>query len=130
MARPLAPAGSHDTADIAEAIRSLRHARDMLRSANAPKALAKVQAALKSAEGAHRHAQRRAGTAPRPWIEWAGGVRPPVPIGTRVDVRYRNGETAFDVPAGAADDAAEDWTHGHNGGPAPSPYDIVAYRLA
>lgn len=64
------------------------------------------------------------------WIEWGGGECP-VPTGTLVDVRYRNGEENHHVGAGIffddtgsnPDRNAEDW---NNDG---SPLDIIAYRL-
>jgi hypothetical protein len=64
------------------------------------------------------------------WIEWGGGECP-VPRGTLVDVRYRNGEENHHIGAGIffddtgsnPDINAEDW---NNDG---SPLDIIAYRL-
>lgn len=64
------------------------------------------------------------------WIEWGGGECP-VPTGTLVDARYRNGEENHHVGAGIffddtgsnPDRNAEDW---NNDG---SPLDIIAYRL-
>lgn len=44
--------------DIAAAIRHLRQARDQLLQAGAKKAAKRVRKALKSAEGAQRHADR------------------------------------------------------------------------
>ena len=64
------------------------------------------------------------------WIEWNGGECP-VPEGTLVDVRYRNGKENYHVKAGVMEDSggsAPDWsatrwsnwdTYG----------DIIAYRL-
>ena len=54
------------------------------------------------------------------WIDWPGGECP-VPTGTLVDVRYRNGEENHHIGAGIS--FAEDW---NNDG---SPLDIIAYRL-
>lgn len=45
-------------AAIKEAIASLKHARAKLRFAGASKSAVKVVSAIKSAEGAERHAQR------------------------------------------------------------------------
>lgn len=60
------------------------------------------------------------------WIEWLGGECP-VPMGTLVDVKYRDGGEASCVPAGkfvSGGRFAVEWDHsGVNG-------DIVAYRLA
>lgn len=64
------------------------------------------------------------------WIEWGGGECP-VPTGTLVDVRYRNGEENHHIGAGISfddtgsnpDRNAEDW---NNDG---SPFDIISYRL-
>ena len=43
---------------IRQAIFDLKDAREHLRLAGAPRSLAKVRSALKSAEGAYRHADR------------------------------------------------------------------------
>lgn len=48
-----------DRQDIGRAIARLREARDYLRGARAPRAAAYVARALKSAEGAERHADHR-----------------------------------------------------------------------
>ena len=69
--------------------------------------------------------------APQPsadgWIPWAGGDCP-VEVGTRVDAKFRDGEKAYNVPAGdCAEDpdsrSASDWSH------MEIDYDIVAYRV-
>jgi len=62
------------------------------------------------------------------WIEWGGGDCP-VPEGTIVDVRYRNGRERFDLPAmeqcaGCDDDASDDYWHDDD-----QYNDIVAYRV-
>ena len=62
------------------------------------------------------------------WIPWKGGDCP-VTVGTRVDAKFRDGEKAYNVPAGdCAEDpdsrSASDWSH------MESNYDIVAYRVA
>ena len=69
--------------------------------------------------------------APQPaddgWIPWNGGDCP-VEVGTRVDAKFRDGEKAYNVPAGdCAEDpdsrSALDWSH------MESDYDIIAYRV-
>lgn len=65
--------------------------------------------------------------AKRPWIKWEGGECP-VPEGTLIDVKYRDGYKQKGCPAGYTSDEfmrrAIEWTHdGVNG-------DIIAYRLA
>lgn len=57
------------------------------------------------------------------WIEWSGGECP-VPMGTLVDVVHRNGDKAYNQPAGAEDGYAEDWgwVDNHSG-------DIIRYRI-
>ena len=69
--------------------------------------------------------------APQPaddgWIPWGGGACP-VEVGTRVDAKFRDGEKAYNVPAGdCAEDpdsrSALDWSH------MESDYDIIAYRV-
>lgn len=65
--------------------------------------------------------------AKRPWIKWEGGECP-VPVGTLIDVKYRDGYKQKGCPAGMGNTkfarVAIDWTHdGVAGG-------IVAYRLA
>lgn len=65
------------------------------------------------------------------WIDWGGGGECPVPRGTLVDVRYRNGEENHHVGAGIPfDDTgsnhnrnAADWENNGN------LLDIIAYRL-
>lgn len=47
-----------------QALRSLKEARDCLRAAGAARAADYVARALKSAEGAYRHAERRASDVP------------------------------------------------------------------
>lgn len=61
------------------------------------------------------------------WIPWAGGECP-VTVGTRVDAKFRDGEKAYNVPAGdCAEDpdsrSASDWSR------TESDYDIIAYRV-
>ena len=61
------------------------------------------------------------------WIPWGGGACP-VEVGTRVDAKFRDGEKAYNVPAGGfAEDpdsrSASDWSH------MEIDYDIVAYRV-
>lgn len=55
------------------------------------------------------------------WIEWKGGACP-VPIGTKVEVRYRCGDEIADF-AGKDGSFTRDWGHGRGS------YDIVAYRV-
>lgn len=52
-----------NTEKIGNAIKLLKTARDILKEANALKAAQKVRAAIKSAEGAERHAQGKEGEA-------------------------------------------------------------------
>lgn len=56
------------------------------------------------------------------WIEWNGGECP-VPEGTPVCVRYRDGSTESEALAGIVGKGAVRWTH------IGSPGDIIAYRL-
>jgi hypothetical protein len=60
MARQLKPATRADVDHVRLAIHHLQVARDLLRQAGATAALSRVRAALKSAEGAQRHVERRA----------------------------------------------------------------------
>lgn len=57
----------------------------------------------------------------RRWIDWLGGEMP-VPPGTTVEVKYRDGGSGFDK-AGRDGGLAESWSHDGNGA------DIVAYRV-
>jgi len=69
MARPLIPATPREVARVDSAIYHLRLARDLLSGAAkgdkaaetpiAPQTLARVQQAIKSADGAARHVERR-----------------------------------------------------------------------
>lgn len=59
MSRPLKAAAKADRVAVASAIKHLKRARDDLAFAGADKAADKVRAALKSAEGALRHVERR-----------------------------------------------------------------------
>jgi hypothetical protein len=56
------------------------------------------------------------------WIKWDGGERP-VPPGTMVEVRYRNGDVE------GTDAARLHWGHVPSPGRANSAADIVAYRF-
>lgn len=61
------------------------------------------------------------------WIEWSGGPCP-VPVGTPVDVRYRDGEELYGLPAngfspGWRDAQSSFWRHDS------MKNDIVAYRV-
>lgn len=62
---------------------------------------------------------------PEGWIDWPGGECP-VPVGTLVDVMYRDNEIMLGVEAGVEGGWAEDWSHDEyeNTG------DIIKYRLA
>lgn len=60
MPRALQPATRADVQRVRLALAQLREARDNLRAAGAVLALARVNAALKSADGALRHVERRA----------------------------------------------------------------------
>lgn len=59
MARKLRPATGTMLGDIAEAREHLKTARDLVRRAQCVRTVAKIAAALKSLDGAHRHALRR-----------------------------------------------------------------------
>lgn len=59
MARPIRPATKTTAYDVEMAVAALRDARDILKNAGAPRAAAAVRKALKSAEGAYRHACHR-----------------------------------------------------------------------
>lgn len=76
MARPLAPATANDVHNVAAALSDLRAARQRLSAAGCPSALASVQAAIKSTEGALRHVQRRADAtaAPKPGLRYDTGL--------------------------------------------------------
>jgi hypothetical protein len=61
------------------------------------------------------------------WIPWEGGECP-VTVGTRVDAKFRDGEKAYNVPAGRFTEdpdsrSASVWSH------IESDYDIIAYRV-
>jgi hypothetical protein len=62
MRKPRPKPTRDDLAEIALAIQLLRHTRDKLRRAGAVRAANYVARALKSAEGAARHAARLAGS--------------------------------------------------------------------
>jgi hypothetical protein len=63
------------------------------------------------------------------WITWNGGECP-VPVGTLVDVKHRDGDIYYNQSAGLKlplpDGCAEDWGHSPSGGFVG---DIVAYRV-
>lgn len=56
------------------------------------------------------------------WIAWAGGECP-VPFGTLVDVKHRDGDVYLKRPAGVTGGAG-DWSHTNDNG------DIIAYRVS
>ena len=94
------------------------------------KGLLVIQPELEKARAAIAKAEATL-TAPQPaddgWIPWGGGACP-VEVGTRVDAKFRDGEKAYNVPAGdCAEDpdsrSALDWYH------TESDHDIVAYRV-
>jgi hypothetical protein len=58
------------------------------------------------------------------WIEWTGGAMP-VPFGTKVDVRHRDGDEIVDE-AGVLGGYAEDWSIDVEN---PEDGDIVDYRV-
>jgi hypothetical protein len=60
MARPLSPATPNDVANVQRALQLLRQARDCLADTGSPNALARVNLAISSTDGAVRHVQRRA----------------------------------------------------------------------
>lgn len=62
MSRPLRPANGATLDMIDDAIALLREAREWLGAADCPRAQKAVVRALKSAEGARRHAERRGRT--------------------------------------------------------------------
>lgn len=57
--RPIRPASADTLKPISDAREHLRTARSLLRQAGTPQALRRVQATIRSTEGAVRHAQRR-----------------------------------------------------------------------
>lgn len=66
--------------------------------------------------------------AKRPWIKWEGGECP-VPVGTLIDVKYRDGHKQKGCPAAAptpAEFMRSTFFWGNNGGDT----NIIAYRLA
>ena len=87
------------------------------------KGLLKARAAIAKAEAILADPQ----PADDGWIPWNGGDCP-VEVGTRVDAKFRDGEKAYNVPAGDyAEDpdsrSAADWSH------MEIDYDIIAYRV-
>ena len=64
MPRTVRPATGRQHARLKDAIACLVEARKCLRDAGCPATLRKVLSALKSAEGAQRHMQRRRATSP------------------------------------------------------------------
>jgi len=60
MPRQLKPAESADVIRVRRALSLLREARDLLRQVGAVRTVERVQAAIKSADGAVRHVERRA----------------------------------------------------------------------
>lgn len=65
--------------------------------------------------------------AKRPWIKWEGGECP-VPKGTLIDVKYRDGHKQKGCPAGPTPGEFE--RNASFWGNAGAPSDIIAYRLA
>lgn len=61
MPRTLKPANAANAARLLHALDSLRVAREALKAAGCPRTLARVRAAIRSAEGAERHMLRRIG---------------------------------------------------------------------
>lgn len=59
MKRKLRPITAQELVCITMALGHLKEARTYLKRAHCPKTLAKIHSALKSTEGAHRHAERR-----------------------------------------------------------------------
>ncbi|ESY35715.1 hypothetical protein NKK48_30235 [Mesorhizobium sp. C386A] len=55
----MTPATAHDALAALRAVQHLREARNLLKQIGAKKAVQKVRQAMKSAEGAERHVQRR-----------------------------------------------------------------------
>lgn len=74
MSRPLTPATRLDVTRVMDALEMLRAVRARLADADCPAALAKVQSAIKSTEGALRHVQRRyrAGLPAAPLVDGDG----------------------------------------------------------
>lgn len=60
MSRALRPATQENVIEAQKALELLRLARMWLRGADCPKALERVEATIKSTEGAIRHLERRA----------------------------------------------------------------------
>ena len=110
------------TKELLDALKmaTLQNQLDMLMTGEE---LRKCESAIAKAEAAL--------AAPQPaddgWIPWSGGDCP-VEVGTRVDAKFRDGEKAYNVPAGDfAEDpdsrSASDWSH------MEIDYDIIAYRV-
>lgn len=56
------------------------------------------------------------------WIRWQGGKKAPLPVGTRYEARYRNGDKLKSKVTALAEEP-ETWVHLNDDG------DIMAYRL-
>lgn len=63
MPRPLPPATAEQVIAAREGLKHLKAARDAFRTAGAPAALQRINAAIASADGAMRHVERRASQA-------------------------------------------------------------------
>lgn len=66
---------------------------------------------------------------PHPWIFCDGGDAAPVPAGTLVDLKYRNGDFASGL-VGQTEGEADDWRRGLGSLDDADPYDIIAYRIS
>jgi len=64
------------------------------------------------------------------WLPWLGARRYPVPPGTLVDVRHRDGGEHLGQPVGEDLSAAEDWGWSLDEAEQPNRGDIVAWRLS
>lgn len=62
------------------------------------------------------------------WIEWGGGERP-VPVGTLVDVKWRDGRIDDGLPAGVRHSLGREKRHALDWGSDGVSCDIIAYRL-
>ena len=114
------------TKELLDALRdaeeALSHVENNLHVCVNPPTLGRMREAIAKAEAALAAPRSDDG-----WIPWGGGACP-VEVGTRVDAKFRDGEKAYNVPAG---DCAEDpdsrsaasWSH------TESDYDIIAYRV-
>lgn len=89
MPRKLRTAGPEHLDRVESAVAGLRRARDLLVLAGCPAAARAVRKALKSAEGARRHALRRAEHAPDPQLRFRYVVEAGEPRGANCIAAHR-----------------------------------------